>query len=154
MGLLDLLRGKTTIFSGLTDEEKRKALDLDEFYLQSVLEGRRGKVKVVEHGTDNAFVDKLTEQDIQEAIQIVRLQKKAITASDASNHREAVRLYEQIIAKTPFDSISLMSLGVQHAFLRECHKAVSYLKRALKQDPTNPRIRSNLEAVQRDFGLS
>ena len=152
MGLFDFFR-KKELFAKLTPDEKRRALDLDDFYLQSILDARSGKAKVVEIGTKSAFVEKLTDDDIKEAIGLVRLQKKAVAASERGNHREAIGLFEKILEKAPFDSISLMSIGVQYAHLRDGQKAVQYLEKALKSDPTNHRIRGNLQAIREDFGL-
>ena len=153
MGWLDSLPLGKRLFAKLTLDEKRQALELDDFYLQSILDARQGKARVMEVGTDTGFVKKMTDADLRQAIEIVRLQKRAKTAGDTGRHREAIDLYEQIVRKVPFDSIALMSLGVQYAYLREGRKAVHYLEKALKADPGNGRIRGNLEAVRDDFGL-
>jgi tetratricopeptide (TPR) repeat protein len=152
MGLLNWL-GMSGLFAKLTLDEKRRALDLDDDYWQSILDARKGKTKVVEVGTDTGFVSKLSDGDIRQAIEVVRLQKKATAASAAGNHKEAIKRFEAIVAKAPFDSISMMSLGVQYAYLRDGGKAVQCLKRALQSDPDNQRIRGNLEGVRREFGL-
>jgi tetratricopeptide (TPR) repeat protein len=153
MGFLDFFRPQKGLFAKLTENEKRSALELDDFYLQSILDARSGKAKVVEIGTDSTFVEKMTDHDIKEAIDLVRLQKKAVAASERGNHREAIQCFESILVKAPFDSISMMSIGVQYAHLRDGRTAVQYLERALKSDPSNQRIRGNLQAVREDFGL-
>ena len=144
---------RSSFLAPLTHEEKREVLDLNDFYLQSVLDARKGEVRLVDSGTNGRLVAKLSEDDIKQAIQIVRLQKKALAAAEAGNRREAIKLFEAIIAKAPFDSISMMSIGVQYAQLQDGRKAVQYLERVLKSDPANQRIRGNLEAIREDFGL-
>jgi tetratricopeptide (TPR) repeat protein len=146
-------RRQRELFAQLSDDEKRRALDLDDFYLQSVLDARKGKARVVAVGLDTRFVERLTEEDIKTAIDIMRLQKKAIAASEAGRHREAITNFEKIIAKAPFDCISMMSIGVQYAYLQDSCRAVEYLKRALKIDPHNSRIRENLQSVQQHFAM-
>ncbi|OQC68254.1 MAG: hypothetical protein BWX48_00136 [Verrucomicrobia bacterium ADurb.Bin006] len=46
----------TELFANLTAEEKRAALDFDEFYLRSILDARQGTAHVVEVGFSNKFV--------------------------------------------------------------------------------------------------
>lgn len=142
------------LFSKLSPAERREALDLDDFYLQSLLDARRGRGTIVHVGVDLSFTSRMTDSDIEEAVRITRLQKQAMAASEAGNHREAIRLLEQIVHIAPFDSISMMSLGVQYANLRNGAEAVRWLERALRVDPDNDRIRRNLSAIKRDFGVA
>jgi hypothetical protein len=76
----------TELFANLTVDEKRAALDFDEFYLQSILDARQGKAQVIEVGFDNKFVERMTDEDIREAIELTRLQKRALAASEAGIH--------------------------------------------------------------------
>jgi tetratricopeptide (TPR) repeat protein len=138
------------LFPLLSLEEKRRVLDLNEFYLQSTLSARRGRVNVVDAGMNSEFVDRMTDQEIMEAIELARLSREA---TDATDHRKAIRIFEQIVAKAPFDSISMMSIGVHYAGLGDGRKAVSYLEKALRSDPNNQRIRENLEGIRQYFGL-
>ncbi len=141
------------LFQRLTLEEKRKVLDLSEFYLRSVLDAKSGRAKVHEIDTGTEYVQKMTDDDIKEAIELARLQRKATAATEAGNHRGAIRIYEQICAKAPFDSISMMSIGIHYAHLGDGPKAVRYLEKALQSDPNNQRVRRNLESIRRDLGL-
>lgn len=143
-------RSTKELFPRLSLEEKRKALDLNEFYLQSILKARKGQLQIVNVDTDAGFVDRMTEDDIMEAIELARLSRKA---TDTTDHREAIRIFEQIVAKAPFDSISMMSIGVRYANLGDGRKAVDYLEKALRSDPKNERIRSNLQGIRQHFRL-
>lgn len=156
MGLFDRLfrwKKRKQLFRRLTLEEKRKVLDLSEFYFQSVLDARSGRARVHEIDTETEFVQEMTDDDIEEAMELAGLQQKARAATEAGNHREAIRIYEQICAKAPFDSISMMSIGVHYAYLGDGPKAVQYLEKALQSDPNNQRIRRNLNSIRRDLGL-
>jgi Flp pilus assembly protein TadD len=100
------------------------------------------------------FLSKLSEDDVKQAFDIVRLGKKALVEANAGNRREAIKLFESILAKAPFDSISMMSIGVQYAHLGNRKKAVRYLEKALEIDASNERIRANLRAIRADFWLN
>jgi tetratricopeptide (TPR) repeat protein len=154
MGFFDWLTGSNRLFARLTPEEKREALDINfnESDLQTFYDARKGKVKL-QYPAGREFLSKMTEDDIKQAIEILRLQKKALAAAEAGNHREAIRQFETIVKKAPFDSISMMSIGVQYAQLGDARKAVQCLRKALKSDPTNQRIRANLQAIRGHFGL-
>lgn len=138
------------LFPNLSLNEKRKVLDMNTFYLQSVLSSRKGQVQVVNVDMDADFVNKMTDDEILEAIELARLSQKA---TDASDHKEAIRIFEQIIAKAPFDSVSMMSIGVRYANLGDGRKAVQYLEKALQSDPNNQRIRNNLNGIRQHFRL-
>lgn len=144
-----------TLFSRLTAEEKRRALDLDDLFLQSVLKSRHGGMAVVGLGVEEelALAARMSDGDIQQAIEIVEWHKQALAASESDEHQTAIEYFEKIVRQAPFDAISWMSLGVQHAFLRNGRKAVDCLERALSEDPDNERIRGNLEAVRADFAI-
>lgn len=75
----------------------------------SILDSRKGKVDVVVFGTDTGFVSKMTDDDVKQAIAISQLQKKAIAAAEAGDRKKAIKLFESIVTKAPFDSISMMS---------------------------------------------
>ena len=143
--------GKKELFPTLSLDEKRKLLDLTEWYLQSVLSARKGgEAKLVNVGVEADFVEKLSDDEIREAIELSRLTQKASTAD---NPKEALRLFKQIVDRVPFDSISMLSIGVCYANLGQGRKAVSYVEKALESDPDNERIRQNLEAIRQHFGL-
>lgn len=111
MGFLSQLFGKKELFTALSDREKREALDLAEQYLQSILDSRRGDGVTITLGGQRPFLSRLTDDDIRSAIEIVRLQKKAMAASERDDHGAAAKYYEEICARAPFDAVSLMSLG-------------------------------------------
>jgi len=138
------------LFPKLTIEEKRKVLDLQQWYLVSVLSARKGQLKIVNVGVEYPFLDRLSDTEIEEAIGLIRLCQKATNASDP---KESIRIYEQIIKKAPFDSISMLSIGVCYANLGNGRKAISYVEKALKINPNNQRIRDNLNGIRRHFGL-
>lgn len=138
------------LFPSLTLEEKRKVLDLNEIFFQSILARRKGKAMVLNIDMNVDFVTKMSDDDILEAIELSRLSQKAIRAT---RPKEALRLFEQIVAKAPFDSISMMSIGVLHARLGNKQKAFSYLEKALASDPHNQRIQENLKGVRQYFGM-
>ena len=47
----------------------------------------------------------------------------------------------------PWDSITVMSVGVQYFRMNDIDNAIVWLKKAPKMDPDNERIRENLQAV-------
>lgn len=145
-----------TLFSELTATEKRRALELDDFFLQCVLKSRHGAAVVGGVGVDEqlALAASLSDEDILRAIEIVEWHKQAMAASDADDHQAAIVCFEKIIQVAPFDAISWMSLGVQHAYLQNGPSAVKCLERALAEDPDNERILNNLEAVRADFEIA
>lgn len=112
--------------------------------------GQKGEAKLVNVGVEADFVKKLSDDEIREAIELSRLTQKASTAD---NPKEALRLFKQIVDRVPFDSISMLSIGVCYANLGQGRKAVSYVEKALESDPDNERIRQNLEAIRQHFGL-
>lgn len=144
------------LFSQLTATEKRRALELDDFFLQCVLKSRHGAAVVGGVGVDEqlALAAKLSDEDIRRAIEIVEWHKQALAASDGGDHQAAIVCFEKIIHVAPFDAISWMSLGVQHANLQNGPSAVECLERALVEDPDNERIRANLKAVRADFEIA
>ena len=141
--------GSGELFSALSPAEKRKALDLNEVVLQSILAARNG-ANIINVAPGAEFVEKMTDDEIRQAIELGALSRKATNTTDDS---DAIRIFEQVIARAPFDSISLMSAGVRYANLGDGHKAIAYLEKALKSDPGNSRIRNNLEGVRNHFGL-
>jgi len=138
------------LFPKLSLEEKRRLLNLTELYLQGVLSARKGQVKVINVGVKADFLDKLDDDEIMEAIELARLSQKG---EKATNPQEALRIFKQIVKKAPFDSISMLSIGVCYANLGDGRKAVSFVEKALKSDPNNQRIRENLEGIRQHFGL-
>ena len=144
------------LFERLTTAEKRRALNLDEGFLQSVLKSRNDGAVVAGIEVDGrvSLVAIMSDDDIRQATEIVKLHKQAIEASEASEHQTSIECFERIVKLAPFDAISWMSLGVQHAFLHNGHMAVDCLQRALLEDPDNERIRNNLHEIRADFGIA
>jgi len=115
-----------------------------------VLSSREAQFTLVDAGMNIEFLEKMSDDEIMAAMELIRLCQKATNATDP---RESIRIYEKIIAKAPFDSISMLSIGVCYANLGDGRKAVSYVERALRSDPHNQRIRQNLEGIRQHFGL-
>lgn len=138
-------------FSTLSPGERLRALDFSEFYWQSVLDARRGSGVHVDNDPSTAFVPKLSDGEITQAIALCRLNARAVAVAESGNWREAVRLYQQICAIAPFDPIAWMSLGVQYAQGGDGRSGVKYLEKALQIDPGNQRVRENLRAVKAYF---
>jgi len=141
---------KEELFPQLSLEEKRRLLNLSESSLQMVLSSREAQFTLVDAGMNIKFLEKMSDDEIMAAMELIRLCQKATNAADP---RESIRIYEKIIAKAPFDSISMLSIGVCYANLGDGRKAVSYVERALRSDPDNQRIRQNLEGIRQHFGL-
>ena len=150
MGLFRWLVGGSELFARLTPEEKRAALDLDDFFLRAVLDARRAKARLAANTAALRLAAKMSDEDLARALELVNLNRQAQQASSRGDHRAAVACFEKVVAEAPFDSIALMSLGVQYAFLGDRARAIEYLERAARADPSNRRIRDNLEAVRRD----
>ena len=143
--------GNKELFPKLSLEEKRQVLNLNEWYLSTVLSARQGKpISVINLGVDYDFLERMSDSEIEEALELIRLCAKAGAATDP---KESIRLYKKIIAKAPFDSISMLSIGVCYANLGKGKKAVKYVEEALKSDPNNQRIRDNLAGIKRHFGM-
>jgi tetratricopeptide (TPR) repeat protein len=140
--------GKGQMFSQLSLEEKQRALELNETQLLMIQNARQLATNVPIPEIPS-FVDKMTDSDIMEAIQLSRL---VHMATEIKNHQQAITLFEQILIRAPFDSTSMMSIGVRYANLGDAKKAIDHLEKALQINPKNQRIHNNLQAVKQHFG--
>jgi tetratricopeptide (TPR) repeat protein len=141
-----LVVGKDQLFSQLSQAEKQQALDLNESQLWMLKDARQRGTKIPEAPS---FVDKMTDSDVLEAIQLAGMARRA---TETSNHQQAIILFEQILVRAPFDAISMMSIGVRYADLGDAEKAIDHLEKALQIDPKNQRIHNNLQTVKQHFG--
>ena len=141
---------ESELFPNLALEEKRKLLALSPLYLESIRSGRSGTGKVVNLDSDEDFINRMTDNELVEAIDLTRL---ARDASSLGDHKEAIRVLEQIVAKAPFDSISIMSIGTRYGMLGNRHKAVQYIEKALQSDPHNERISKHLDNIRNHFKM-
>jgi tetratricopeptide (TPR) repeat protein len=138
--------GRAPFFRALSLEERRTVLDTSEFVFRGVLRERAGELKVVHSSPEfAALISRLTDDDLVEAAELARLSQLAHHEPDLE---KSIALYQQIVERAPFDSISLMSIGVQYRRLGQRRLAVRYLERALATDPDNERIRRNLDNVR------
>jgi tetratricopeptide (TPR) repeat protein len=141
---------KKEFFSELSVDEKRTLINLTEPFLQGVLSSREGKTEVIDVEGKYGFIEKLSDEEIKEAIELARL----YTAGErATSPQEALKTFEQLEKRAPFDPIVFLSIGVCYANLGKGKEAVSYVEKALKMDPENARIKDNLKGIKQHFGL-
>jgi tetratricopeptide (TPR) repeat protein len=139
----------------LSDDQKRSVLDLGRGYLLFALQGRKTNARSMDMSSDSPakkIVSDLTDEQLEWLVDVANMEQEATNAGNSGNHSHAIKLFEKVVEKAPWNSIALMSLGVQHAFQRNGKKAIELLEQAARIDPSNSQIRGNLEAVRRDFG--
>jgi tetratricopeptide (TPR) repeat protein len=141
---------KKELFPKLTLEEKRTLINLNEWYLEGVLSSREGKTEIVDTEQKYDFIEKLDDEEIKEALELLRLSAEG---ERASNPKDALKIFQKLAKRAPFDSIALLSIGVCYANLGNGKEAVSYVEKALEIDPENERIKENLEGIKQHFGL-
>ena len=98
------------------------------------------------------MVEDLTTAQLEWLVELSKLEQDATNAGNAGEHAKAIELFARVVEVAPWNSIALMSLGVNHAMQGNGKRAIELLEQAFEVDPGNSRIRGNLEAVRRDFG--
>ncbi len=136
------------LFSELSPDEKRTALSLDRNSLEKELQRR---IENPAGGDSSSLVTRLAEADLQAAITLQELRRKADAAADDGDFEYVVHCYQQIVEHAPFDALSWMKLGLEYSHLGEGIEAVACLERAAEEDSENEEIVATLAALQREF---
>lgn len=139
----------------LSDDQKRTMLDLGRGYLLFALQSRKTGARSMDLSSDSPakqLVADLTDEQLEWLVDVANIEQEATNVGNSGDHSKAIDLLERVVEKAPWNSIALMSLGVQHAFQGNGKKAIELLEQAARIDPSNSQIRGNLEAVRRDFG--
>lgn len=139
----------------LSADQKRSILDLGRGYLLFALQGRKTGARSMDMSPDSPakkLVGDLSDEQLEWLVDVANMEQEATNAGNSGNHSRSIELFEKVVEKAPWNSIALMSLGVQHAMQRNGKRAIELLEQAAKIDPSNSQIRGNLEAVRQDFG--
>src|SRR5262249_17494550 len=119
--------------SALSLEEKRKVLDISEIALGGVLRARKGEGHVFcTSADDEALFGKMTDDDLHEVLELARLSRLTTNEADP---RKSISMFRQIVARAPFDSIALISIGVLHFNLGDRRSATRYLEKSPADRP-------------------
>ena len=94
-----------------------------------------------------ALLRKLTAGEIQRLQESVESGQKADGIA-GSNMKEAARLYKKAAEANPYNALALLSHGVAVANLGNLREGIKWVEKALKVDPGNERIRSNLKGMK------
>jgi len=132
------------------DSEKRFMLDFGVNKLKALMETKpENKFRIIIDDNEmlkSNFPDKLTPKAIDEIDIILELTEVADNWP-LSDLEGRIKAYKKILKIAPWDSITVMSIGVQYFRMDDINNAVVWLKKAKKMDPNNERIRKNLQAV-------
>jgi len=137
------------LLSALSNEEKRSLLDLSKEILSALLiKKKSGDKLMLHHSASGSNVD-MEKLSVEELKYLVRIQE---LTSDADKHQPSdfhgrINKYNKVLEIAPWDSISVMSIGVQYYKMGKRSDSIEWLKYAFEIDPQNRRIRDNLEAV-------
>jgi len=141
-----------TYFSNLTIEEKRKILNVQ----PSVLRQLRSQIKTGSetHIVDqiggpsyNQIIKKLSEEELDLLIKGMEASAEADRLSD-SKPLLAIKKYKEAAAILDWDEIALMSIGCVYANIGKYQDALKWLNKAYQLNPSNERVRRNLEALK------
>lgn len=131
------------LFAGFSDEEKRDLSTRNVLMLEAEKSKRQGgNVQVL--GERHGLVERLSDEELNRLIEIRKLMMKG----DATKGAEAISQYKQVATLAPWDDICLMSIGVEYANAGNFGEAIRWLEKALALNPSNARIRNNLEGVK------
>lgn len=145
---------KRISFETLTDNQKRELLDAG-VYLQICLSFRENGTKPITFGelpSGHEIINQLSEKDLSFLIKVRDLESKASDLGNSGDHQKAIEVFEEVLELAPWNSVAMMSLGVQYALLKKERLALELLEKASRMDPSNEQIKQNLTAVKRDFG--
>ena len=148
------------LLSNFTDDEKRLLLDRlirskpgpnYELSWDHVVSQDTIFVKKEIKNQTLKLMDKLLENEKAFLIQLASLEESATSFGNQGKHSQSIDIFETIKKKAPWNSIAIMSLGVQYAKAGKGFMAVQTIKEALAMDPDNGQIKQNLRAVMKDF---
>jgi tetratricopeptide (TPR) repeat protein len=78
---------------------------------------------------------------------IVDILTRASRQAEGGRFDEAIETFKLVLNAAPEAPIALMSIGCCYGAKRNKSEALKWLKRALKSDPHNSRIKGNIEAA-------
>jgi superkiller protein 3 len=93
-------------------------------------------------------------QDTNDAVNLT-LANALVSHQSPRHHPEAKIIFENILARKPTSTLALLGVGLILAEDEDYPAAIAFLKKAIKRDPGNIKIRSELawcEALAGDFG--
>lgn len=93
---------------------------------------------------DDQLVARLSDEELGALIEVKELNRQA----DATSGPSAIKLYKHIVKRTPWDEVSMMSIGVEYANAGQFPTAISWLERAAEANPNNERVQRNLSGVR------
>jgi len=126
--------------------EQQEALWLPPVALAGLSAGTAAAVTI---GSSSFTEHRVTPEVARWAKPIVDLIQKASTLSRDDQYEEAIEIYKQVLEKAPDAAIALMSIGCCYGHTGRKSDARGWLERAAKAEPTNERIRRNLEGLKR-----
>lgn len=88
-----------------------------------------------------------------ETVKLNTLVEKAIQCQRAGHLREAITLYQQILAHNPYQADALHGMGLIQKQAGNHNKALQLIERAIEQDSNRPEFYTNLGGIQRTLGL-
>ena len=138
-----------------TDDQKRTFLDLGQSYLLFRYHSRISDGQFLYMGDPppgHELVDQLSDEELKWLVDLALLETEASNAGSNGDHERSIELFKKVLDLAPWNSIAIMSLGVQYAFLGQGKKAIAFLERASHMDLDNQQIKKNLRAIQEDFG--
>jgi tetratricopeptide (TPR) repeat protein len=145
MSILGKLFRSQVLFQGFSDSEKRQLLEIDHTRLHGEKMRREGKVKVIDiDTTQDNIIKRISDKELAQLVRIRELTRKA----DSTSNIAAIHLYKQVLKLAPWDEISMMSIGVEYANARNFSKAIRWLEKAAKVNPSNARVKRNLDGVK------
>lgn len=145
MSLLSNLFGNQILFQSFSVSEKRELLEIDHSSLNAEKIDRKGGIKViqVDFSKEN-LIKKLQDEELDQLILIREYTRKADSTSGSS----AINLYKKVLKLVPWDEISMMSIGVEYANSRNFGNAIKWLEKAFRENPSNQRVKNNLNGVK------
>jgi len=144
-------RTDADFLAGLSRQGKVKVSNLNPLIYQCILKEKSGEDAPAMIGDEAAFalLRKLSVAELERLQQSVECGQKADRAG--SDMRRAAALYKKAAELNPYNSLALLSYGVALANLGDLRKGIKSVKQALKVDPGNERIRSNLKGMKADL---
>jgi Flp pilus assembly protein TadD len=146
MSLLKRILGKPTAFGSFSDQQKRQLLEFNAAALRMERMARSQGTSITFSNADSQgqLLKRLSDTELTQLERIRALSDSA----DATRGAEAIALYQEVSQLAPWDEICLMSIGVEYAQAGQFDLAAQWLEKASRVNPSNPRVRDNLMAVQ------
>lgn len=151
MGFFSRLFGtgnQDDFLASLKPAERIEVSNLNPLIYHVIIMEKRGenapKLMMVDSQTTPELLRKLTVAELERLKESVEFAKKADQAGGSS----ATEYYRKAAETNPYNSIAVMSYGVSLAEAGNLREGIKWVEKARAVDPSNERIRRNLNAMR------